>query len=38
VFEDIFIIVMDAKGKTKDNIKAVMNILFFHRKKYEVGL
>ena len=38
VFEDIFIMVMDAKGKTKDNIKAVMNILFFHRKKYEVGL
>jgi hypothetical protein len=38
VFEDIFIMVMDAKGKTKDNIKAVMNILFFHRKKYEVSL
>jgi tRNA A37 threonylcarbamoyladenosine dehydratase len=36
VFENIFNIVMDVKGKTKDNIKAKMNIaLFCHHKNME---
>jgi hypothetical protein len=32
-FENIFNMMMDAKGKIKDNMKARMDIpLFFHRK------
>jgi len=30
VFENIFNTVIDIKGKTKDNIKAKMNIALFH--------
>jgi hypothetical protein len=37
VFKNIFNMVMDMKGKTKDNIKARMCItLFYHRKNIEV--
>jgi len=37
VFENIFITVMDMKGKTNDNIKAIMDIaLFYHRKNMEL--
>jgi hypothetical protein len=37
VFENIFITVMDMKGKTNDNINARMNIaLFFHRKNMKL--
>jgi hypothetical protein len=37
VFENIFNMVMDVKGKTKDNIKARMNIaLFCHCKNIEL--
>jgi hypothetical protein len=37
VFENIFNIVMDVKGKTKDNVKARMDItLFFHHKIMEL--
>ena len=37
VFENIFNIVMDVKGKTNDNIKATMDIsLFCNRKNMEL--
>jgi len=37
VFENIFNMVMDVKGKTKDNIKAKMDImLFYHRKNMDL--
>jgi len=37
VFENIFNIVMDVKGKTKNNIKAKMDIaLFCHHKNMEL--
>jgi hypothetical protein len=37
MFENIFNTIMDMKGKTKDNIKAVMDImLFYHRKNMEL--
>jgi len=37
VFENIFNTVMDLKGKTKDNIKARLNIaLFCNRKDMEL--
>jgi hypothetical protein len=37
MFENIFNIIMDMKGKTKDNIKTIMNIsLFSHRKNIEL--
>jgi hypothetical protein len=29
MFENIFNTVMDLKGKTKDNMKAIMDIFFF---------
>ena len=39
VFENIFNTVMDVKGKTKDNIKARMNItLFCYHKNMELDL
>jgi hypothetical protein len=34
VFENIFNTVMDVKGKTKDNIKARLNIALFCNHKY----
>jgi len=38
VFENIFNTDIDVKGKTKDNIKARLNLaLFCNRKKYGVG-
>jgi hypothetical protein len=37
VIENIFNTVIDVKGKTKDNIKARIDIaLFFHRKNMEL--
>jgi hypothetical protein len=37
MFENIFNTIMDVKGKTKDNIKARMNIaLFCHHKNMEL--
>ena len=37
VFENIFNTVMDVKGNTKENIKAIMDItLFCHRKNIEL--
>jgi hypothetical protein len=37
VFENICNMVMDVKGKTKDNIKAKMDImLFYHRKNMDL--
>jgi hypothetical protein len=37
VFENIFNMIIDVKGKTKDNIKARMNIsLFCHCKNMDV--
>jgi len=37
MFENIFNMIMDVKGKTKDNIKARMDIaLFCHNKNIEV--
>jgi hypothetical protein len=37
VFENIFNTIMDVKGKTKDNIKARMDItLFCHRKNIKL--
>jgi hypothetical protein len=37
VFENIFNIMMDVKGKTKNNLKAIMDIpLFFHHKNMEL--
>ena len=37
VFENIFNMVMDVKGKTEENIKAKMNIaLFCHHKNMEL--
>ena len=39
VFENIFNTIMDVKGKTKDNIKARMNItLFCYHKNMELDL
>jgi len=36
-FENIFKTMMDMKGKTKDNMKAIMNIpLFFHSKNMKL--
>jgi hypothetical protein len=38
VFENIFNMIMDVKGKTNDNNKARMDIaLFCNHKKYVVG-
>jgi hypothetical protein len=37
VFENIFNTMMDVKGKTKDNMKTIMNIpLFFYYKNMEL--
>ena len=33
VFENIFNIVMDVKGKTKNNIKARLDLAFFYNRK-----
>jgi hypothetical protein len=37
MFENIFNTIMDVKGKTKDNMKAIMDILlFYHHKNIEL--